>query len=33
MDIIEEPQDQEYGYRTLFFQNPEGNVLEIYADI
>lgn len=33
VDIIEEPQDQDYGHRTLFFKDPEGNVLEIYADI
>lgn len=33
VEIIEPPRDQEYGHRTLFFKDPEGNILEIYADI
>jgi catechol-2,3-dioxygenase len=33
IDILEPPTDKEYGHRTLFFKDPEGNVLEIYADI
>lgn len=33
VEIIETPHDQEYGHRTLFFKDPEGNILEIYADI
>ena len=33
MEILEPPRDQEYGHRTLFFKDPEGNILEIYADI
>ena len=33
VDILEEPHDQDYGHRTLFFKDPEGNVLEIYADL
>ena len=33
VEIIEAPRDWEYGHRTLFFKDPEGNVLEIYADI
>jgi catechol-2,3-dioxygenase len=33
VEIIEAPRDQDYGHRTLFFQDPEGNILEIYADI
>jgi lactoylglutathione lyase len=33
VDILEPPHDQDYGHRTLFFKDPEGNVLEIYADI
>jgi len=28
-----EPTDQSWGHRTLFFRDPDGNVLEIYADI
>lgn len=33
VEILEPPRDQEYGHRTLFFKDPEGNILEIYADI
>jgi catechol 2,3-dioxygenase-like lactoylglutathione lyase family enzyme len=32
VDILEEPRVQDYGHTTLFFQDPEGNILEIYAD-
>lgn len=28
-----EPTDQPWGHRTMFFRDPDGNVLEIYADI
>ena len=31
--IISGPTDQPWGHRTLFFRDPDGNVLEIYADI
>lgn len=31
--IIDPPRDMDYGHRTLFFHDPEGNILEIYADI
>lgn len=31
--IESEPTDQPWGHRTLFFRDPDGNVLEIYADI
>lgn len=27
------PTDQPWGHRTLFFRDPDGNVVEIYADI
>ena len=27
------PTDQPWGHRTLFFRDPDGNVIEIYADI
>jgi len=27
------PTDQPWGHRTTFFRDPDGNVLEIYADI
>lgn len=33
VEIIEEPKDKDFGHRTLFFKDPEGNILEIYADI
>ena len=31
--IISGPTDQSWGHRTLFFRDPDGNVLEIYAEI
>ena len=31
--IISGPTDQPWGHRTLFFRDPDGNVLEIYAEI
>ena len=32
--VIEHPPtDQSWGHRTLFFRDPDGNVLEIFADI
>lgn len=27
------PTDQPWGHRTVFFRDPDGNVLEIYAEI
>ena len=33
VEIIETPRDQDHGHRSLFFKDPEGNILEIYADI
>ena len=33
VEILEPPRDWSYGHRTLFFRDPEGNILEIYADI
>ena len=33
VQIISEPTDQSFGHRTLFFRDPDGNVLEIYAEI
>ena len=33
VEILEPPRDRDYGHRTLFFKDPEGNILEIYADI
>jgi len=31
--IVAPPTDQPWGHRTLFFRDPDGNILEIYADI
>jgi lactoylglutathione lyase len=31
--IVSGPTDQSFGHRTLFFRDPDGNVLEIYAEI
>jgi lactoylglutathione lyase len=33
VNIISGPTDQLFGHRTLFFRDPDGNVLEIYAEI
>ena len=33
VDVIEGPKDQQFGHRTVFFRDPECNVLEIYAEI
>lgn len=27
------PTDHDFGHRTLFFRDPDGNVLEIHAEI
>ena len=31
--IVAPATDQPWGHRTLFFRDPDGNLLEIYADI
>ena len=33
IDVIEKPTNQNWHHRTLFFTDPENNVIEIYADI
>ncbi|HEX5808562.1 MAG TPA: VOC family protein [Anaerolineales bacterium] len=33
VQILEPPRDQDYGHRTLFFRDPEGNIIEIYAEL
>jgi catechol 2,3-dioxygenase-like lactoylglutathione lyase family enzyme len=33
VSIVSPPTDQTFGHRTLFFRDPDGNVLEIYAEI
>ena len=32
-NIVSGPSDQPWGHRTLFFRDPDGNVLEIFAEI
>ncbi len=31
--IVSPATDQHWGHRTMFFRDPDGNLLEIYADI
>jgi catechol 2,3-dioxygenase-like lactoylglutathione lyase family enzyme len=31
--IVIPPTDQPWGHRTLFVRDPDGNVVEIYAEI
>jgi catechol-2,3-dioxygenase len=31
--VLEEPTDKGYGHRTVFYRDPEGNVVELYADV
>ncbi|MGB3243105.1 MAG: VOC family protein [Sulfitobacter sp.] len=31
--ILSPPTDRDFGHRTLFFRDPDGNLLEIYAEI
>jgi lactoylglutathione lyase len=33
VEIVEPPTDQPRGHRTLYFLDPEHNLLEIYAEI
>jgi catechol 2,3-dioxygenase-like lactoylglutathione lyase family enzyme len=33
VSIVAPATDQPWGHRTLFFRDPDGNLLEIYADI
>lgn len=33
VEILEPPTEKSFGHKTLFFKDPEGNVLEIYAEI
>jgi len=33
VDLVSPPTDHAFGHRTLFFRDPDGNLLEIYADI
>ena len=31
--LLSPPTDQVFGHRTLFFRDPDGNLLEIFAEI
>lgn len=33
VEVIEGPTNQDFPHRTLFFKDPENNILEIFADI
>lgn len=33
IDVIESPTNQDWPHRTLFFRDPENNIIEIFADI
>jgi lactoylglutathione lyase len=33
VQILEPPTDQPRGHRTVYFADPEGNMLEVYAEI
>lgn len=33
IDLVAPPTDRDFGHRTLFFRDPDGNLLEIYAEI
>jgi len=31
--LLSPPTDHAFGHRTIFFRDPDGNVIEIYAEI
>ncbi|QQR74001.1 MAG: VOC family protein [Holophagales bacterium] len=33
VDVLSGPTDQPWGHRTLFFRDPDGNVVEIFAEL
>jgi catechol 2,3-dioxygenase-like lactoylglutathione lyase family enzyme len=33
VDLLSPPTDQTFGHRTLFFRDPDGNLLEVFAEI
>ena len=33
VDLLSPPTNQSFGHRTLFFRDPDGNLLEVYAEI
>jgi catechol 2,3-dioxygenase-like lactoylglutathione lyase family enzyme len=33
VDLLEPPTNQPFGHRTRFFRDPDGNLLEVYAEV
>ena len=33
VELLSPPTDQAFGHRTLFFRDPDGNLLEMFAEI
>jgi catechol 2,3-dioxygenase-like lactoylglutathione lyase family enzyme len=33
VELFSPPTDHAFGHRTLFFRDPDGNLLEVYAEI
>jgi catechol 2,3-dioxygenase-like lactoylglutathione lyase family enzyme len=33
VDLLSPPTDRAFGHRTLFFRDPDGNLLEVFAEI
>jgi catechol 2,3-dioxygenase-like lactoylglutathione lyase family enzyme len=33
VSLLSPPTDQAFGHRTLFFRDPDGNLLEVFAEI
>ena len=33
VSLVSPPTDQAFGHRTLFFRDPDGNLLEVFAEI
>jgi catechol 2,3-dioxygenase-like lactoylglutathione lyase family enzyme len=33
INLLSPPADQVFGHRTLFFRDPDGNLLEVFAEI
>ena len=33
VDLLSPPTNQAFGHHTLFFRDPDGNLLEVFADI
>jgi catechol-2,3-dioxygenase len=33
VEVLEEPADKGYGHRTVFYRDPEANIVELYADV